>query len=107
MHCAVPGRVRRTYTPQMRRGPSVQIVACAIAALGLAAASCSSDKAKSPTTLVAETVPVLTRADDGVLTIGVLSRRAAPFPTSASRSSTGQRSHSSRSTQPTGCSAPA
>jgi hypothetical protein len=52
-------------------------------------------------------VPVLTRADDGVLTIGVLSRRAAPFPTSASRSSTGQRSHSSRSTQPTGCSAPA
>jgi len=63
----------------MRRGPSVQIVACAIAALGLAAASCSSDKAKSPATLVAETVPVITRADDGVLTIGVLSPQGSAF----------------------------
>src|SRR4051812_20354249 len=56
----------------MRRGSSLQIAAGAMATLLLATASCSSDKASSPPTVITEPVPLVTRADDGVLTIGVL-----------------------------------
>ena len=63
----------------MRRGPSVQIVALTVAALGVVVASCSSDKASPPTSQVTETVPVITRADDGVLTIGVLTPQGSAF----------------------------
>ena len=63
----------------MRRGPSVQIVALTVGALGVIAAGCSSDKAAPPTSQVTETVPVLRRADDGVLTIGVLTPQGSAF----------------------------
>jgi len=63
----------------MRRGPSVQIVALTVGALGVIAAGCSSDKAAPPTSQVTETVPVLPRADDGVLTIGVLTPQGSAF----------------------------
>jgi branched-chain amino acid transport system substrate-binding protein len=63
----------------MRRGPSVQIVALTIAMLGVVAASCSSDKAAPPPSQVTEAVPLITRADDGVLTIGVLTPQGSAF----------------------------
>jgi branched-chain amino acid transport system substrate-binding protein len=63
----------------MRRGPSVQIVALTVALLGVVAASCSSDKATPPTSQVAQTVPVRSSADDGVLTIGVLTPQGSAF----------------------------
>src|SRR4029079_6404220 len=63
----------------MRRGPSVQIVALTVAMLGVVAASCSSDKATPPTSQVAQTVPVRSSADDGVLTIGVLTPQGSAF----------------------------
>jgi len=56
----------------MRRGPSLPIAAFAMASLAVGAASCSSDKASTPSTVITEPVPLITRADDGVLTIGVL-----------------------------------
>src|SRR3954471_14986827 len=63
----------------MRRGSSLQIAAGAMVTLLLAAASCSSDKASTPPTVITEPVPLVTRADDGVLTIGVLTPQGSEF----------------------------
>src|SRR4051794_19834449 len=63
----------------MRRGSSLQIAAGAMATLLLAAASCSSDKASAPPPVITEPVPVVSRADDGVLTIGVLTPQGSAF----------------------------
>jgi branched-chain amino acid transport system substrate-binding protein len=63
----------------MRRGPSLPIAALALSTLVVAAASCSSDKASTPPTVITEPVPLITRADDGVLTIGVLRPLGSAF----------------------------
>src|SRR3954468_21681171 len=63
----------------MGRGSSLQIAAGAMVALLVAAASCSSDKASTPPTVITEPVPLVTRADDGVLTIGVLTPQGSAF----------------------------
>lgn len=55
----------------MRRPPSPCTVPFAVAALMVAIAACSSDSARPPTT-PAVTTPAVTRVDDGILTIGVL-----------------------------------
>jgi branched-chain amino acid transport system substrate-binding protein len=63
----------------MRRGPSAQVVALAVATLSVVGASCTSDKAASPPTQATTTVPRAPRADDGVLTIGVLTPQGSAF----------------------------
>src|SRR3954469_4775199 len=63
----------------MRRGSSLQIAAGAMVALLFDAASCSSDKASTPPAVITEPVPLVTRADDGVVTIGVLTPQGSAF----------------------------
>jgi branched-chain amino acid transport system substrate-binding protein len=89
VHCALRGPARSTalgadshpgtYNPEMRRGPSLPIAALALSTLVVVAASCNSDKASTPPTVITEPVPLITRADDGVLTIGVLTPLGSAF----------------------------